>query len=714
MPKPRKKDATYEAFKKQQAEISRERSASGREIGPLPDVDSPPRRNACERDFRQFCETYLAGHFPLEWSEDHLKAIDRIQVTVLDGGLFAFAMPRGSGKTTLTTAGAIWSVCYGHRLFPVLVGATERHAESLCESIQVEFETNDLILADFPEIAYPIARLERIANRCKGQTLDGTPTRMTWTAKELIFPTVVGSKSSGIVIRVAGITGAIRGMKATTAEGKSIRPDLCLIDDPQTDESASSPTQNADRESILSGAILGLAGPGKKIAAVMPCTVIHPGDMADRILDRTAHPEWHGERTKLIYAMPQDQDKWDEYARIRRESLRNGGSGKEATDFYLANREAMDAGAKPAWPARKNPDELSAIQHAMNLKIDRPATFDAEYQNDPKADANDVDLPKLDKDILTRKVSGLPWRVVPHECTRITAFIDVGATVLWWATTAWTEQYGGSIIEYGAWPRQTKNYFGAKDAVPNITTNREHLPEPARVYAAIQDLLTEICGREYEREQGGTLPIDRVLVDSGWQTDTVYKSCRESAHATIVIPSKGYAVNASGRSVGEWDRKPGEIVGWNWRIGRQTNNGRGRLCVFDPNSWKTFCLDRLIASPGSKTSVSLPGIKDESWRHFMLADHCVAEYRERKPAKGRYVDEWRMKPGLVDNHLWDCVVGCCVAASTIGIRWQAGLGIADNVTMPANQTKHTEKTITQKRQTRDARPFHIQPKPLAR
>ena len=74
--------------------------------------------------------------------------------------------------------------------------------------------------------------------------------------------------------------------------GKKVRPDCCVIDDPQSDESARSPIQNQVRETILSGAVLGLAGPGKKIAAIMPCTVIRPDDMADRILDRQRHPEW--------------------------------------------------------------------------------------------------------------------------------------------------------------------------------------------------------------------------------------------------------------------------------------------------------------------------------------------------------------------------------------------------------------------------------------
>jgi hypothetical protein len=37
-----------------------------------------------------------------------------------------------------------------------------------------------------------------------------------------------------------------------------------------------------------------------------------------------------------------------------------------------------------AWPQRHNPDELTAIQHAMNLKLDQgESAFWAEYQNEP-------------------------------------------------------------------------------------------------------------------------------------------------------------------------------------------------------------------------------------------------------------------------------------------------------------------------------------------
>jgi hypothetical protein len=65
-------------------------------------------------------------------------------------------------------------------------------------------------------------------------------------------------------------------MKFTRADGQTVRPSLVVLDDPQTDESARSLSQCASRESILAGAVLGLAGPGKKISGIIPCTVICP------------------------------------------------------------------------------------------------------------------------------------------------------------------------------------------------------------------------------------------------------------------------------------------------------------------------------------------------------------------------------------------------------------------------------------------------------
>jgi hypothetical protein len=64
-------------------------------------------------------------------------------------------------------------VLFGHREFVCLIGSDEGHAMDMLESIKLELDGNELLLADFPGVIYPIQRLDDIANRCSGQLLPG-------------------------------------------------------------------------------------------------------------------------------------------------------------------------------------------------------------------------------------------------------------------------------------------------------------------------------------------------------------------------------------------------------------------------------------------------------------------------------------------------------------------------------------------------------------
>ena len=138
----------YEGFREMMANRSLADSLKGRDIGELPPVADPERKEACRYDFRLFCETYFPEVYALEWSEDHLRAIAKIQQSVLKGGLFALAMSRGSGKSSLTETAAIWAMLYGHREFIVIVGASESAALEILDSIKTELEVNEHIAAD--------------------------------------------------------------------------------------------------------------------------------------------------------------------------------------------------------------------------------------------------------------------------------------------------------------------------------------------------------------------------------------------------------------------------------------------------------------------------------------------------------------------------------------------------------------------------------------
>lgn len=676
------KTIDYSVKKAAAAAISRELSLSGRDIGELPAIANPVRRKQTHDEFRYFCEAYFKSSFPLAWSDDHLKVIAKVEQAVLHGGLFALAMPRGSGKTTLAECACLWALLNGHKSFVCLIGASAEHACEMLNSIKSELENNELLAADFPEVCIPIQKLEGIASRCNGQLYNGERTHIGWSEGEAILPTIAlpdtkawkpwrridgTSFACGAAIKVAGITGRIRGMKLKRIDGAAVRPDFVILDDPQTDESAMSVSQSAHRERILSGAVLGLAGPGKKISGVMPCTVISPGDMADNILDRKKHPDWNGERTKMVYAFPANQKLWDKYHELRAESFRLHGDGRLATAFYAANRAAMDEGAIIAWPARFNPDELSAVQHAMNLLQDRGReAFFAEYQNKPLAIQLENEEKIMSADEIAAKLNGHDRSALPLDVTHITMFVDIHQTLLYWMMCGWGDGFTGYVIDYGTYPEQTRSMFTLKEATRTLQHVSKSSGMEACVYAGLETLVNSKLGIEYRRVDGAMLRVNQCMIDANWgdSTDVVYRFCRQSNHASQLLPSHGRGVGASRKPFSDYRPEIGVRAGLNWRIPLTVGKRAIRHCIFDTNFWKSFVHARLFVRMGDRGCLSLFGRNQTA--HRLLAEHLTAEYRVRTAGLGRVCDEWKQHVNR-DNHWLDCLVGCAVAASLHGI-----------------------------------------------
>jgi hypothetical protein len=663
--KPKRVPLSYEEQKAQAAQRNADEVRQAQDIGEIPSVVDPERRARCEASFRQFCETYFPEVFYLPWSDDHLRVIDKIEKAVRTGGLFAMAMPRGSGKTVLMQIAVLWAAVTGATPFVCLIAASAERALDLLENIKIWLETNQLLGEDFPEVTYPIRRLERITHRQKGQKYKGEPTRIDWGADRVVLPTIAGSKASGVIISSSGMKGSnIRGQNYARPDGTVVRPQLVMVDDPQTTESAWSPSQSQRREAILAGDVLGMAGPGKKIAGLMACTVICPGDMADKILDRDKHPEWQGERTKMVYSFPSNEKLWAKYAEIRADSLRNNGDGSEATEFYRANREAMDAGVIVAWPQRFNDDEISAIQHAMNLRYRDESAFFAEYQNEPIVEAVGEEM--LTADQIAAKINGYQACEIPTGCSHLTMFIDVQQKILFWMLCGWEDDFTGYIVDYGTWPEQRRAYFTLRDIRSTIAKAAPGAGMEGQIYAALDKLCVERLGRSYRREDGAEMRIDRCLIDANWgqSTDVVYQFCRQSSFAGILLPSHGKYVGASSIPFAEYKRKRGDRVGLHWRIPNTIGKRQLRHVLIDTNYWKSFVHARLAVAMGDPGCLSLYG-RDEK-AHRMLVDHLTAEYRVTASAQGRTVDEWKLRATRPDNHWLDCLVGCAVAASIQG------------------------------------------------
>ena len=642
----------------------------GNDIFPVPDCKNPERWEQCKTSFKSFCEEYFAARFYLKWAKGHLESLEIMQDAVVNGGgYYTLAEPRGSGKSCLAECMALWAMLYGYRKFVVVVGATAIHAKEIYKSVLTEIETNGELLVDFPEVCYPIWRLNCSYIRAKTQHVQGKHTRITINSDSLVFPYIEHSDVSGSMIQCVSITGRIRGLKRTIANtSEVIRPDFVIIDDPQTDRSARSPMQVGQREQAIVGTILGLAGPNSNITAVMPCTVIRNDDLAERFLDHERRPEWRGKRTPMLYSFPSNMDAWKDYAEIQANSYRSGNKGEEATKFYVDNRSTMDEGAAVSWEERYNPKmEVSAIQHAMNLWIRDPRAFAAEYQNKPLIESNNEQgRVVLEAKQICSRLSGTPYGVCPRETEFITTGIDIQQKILYYLTVAWTKDFGGTIVDYGSFPKQKESYWSRENPPITMTDELPDLLLAPQVYKGLE-FIRDYCMPVFTRDESSEhVRIEKALIDANWNlvSDAVFSFCKENETVGLFKPANGKGIGAVMLPMEAWPKKTGEQTGKNWKVRLHTGAGRGRHTIYDTNFWKSRIAERLLAPLGSPNCLKLYGSK--SYHHQMLADQLSSEGSHQLTGRGRSVNEWR-SINARENDWWDCLILAAVAVSQCGL-----------------------------------------------
>jgi phage terminase large subunit GpA-like protein len=245
-------------------------------------------------------------------------------------------------------------------------------------------------------------------------------------------------------------------------------------------------------------------------------------------------------------------------------------------------------------------------------------------------------------------------------------FIDVQATLLFYVVAGWESGFSGYVLDYGTFPDQQRPYFTLRDARLTLSLATKASGLEGSIYAGLEQLSTSYLGREWRRDDGAMLRIERCLVDANWgsSTDVVYQFCRQSAHAGVIMPSHGRFVGASSQPFSEYKRRPGDRVGHNWRMPNVAGKRAVRHIVYDTNFWKTFVHARLAVPMGDRGCLSLFGESPD--QHRLFAEHLSAEYRVKTEGRGRTVDEWKMRPERGDNHWFDGLVGCAVAASMQG------------------------------------------------
>lgn len=666
-PKPASAEQKRQAYDRKLANTTaraQARNQAGREIGEIPEVVDPVRKASCSHSLRNFAEQYFPALFYWKWGPVHEDFIADLEAAVLRGELRAFAMPRGSGKTTLNIVALLWALLYGHHRFAMIVAASKEKSDDLIATIKTILETNDLLLEDFPHMVFPIRCLDRISHRQKGQLYHGVPTRIEIGGDKLVFPTIPGDPASGAVLLTGGITGStVRGPVHALDDGSIIRPTLVLVDDPSTRASAQSPSQNRNRLKTLNGDILYMVGPGKKVAGLCAVTVIEPDDVADRLLDREQNPEWHGKRTSFFISFPENMELWDQYAEIRLQAIREDKEPTEANQFYEKHRELMDRGAEVYWEARKNPGELSAIQHGMNLFYRDQDSFMSEYQNEPPENNENVKEILQIAELLPR-VNGYKHGEIPDKCSHLVLGVDVQGKAFYWCLMASTPDYTASIIDYGTWPQQKTKSYRLAQLRSTLETRFPYASEEERLRRGLEELADFVFSKNHVNPDNKTIDVCLGGVDANWGTsrDTVYEMCKATSHP--LTPVHGRYYGATRKPFNEVRKEKMERRGDHWKIPPR-RPGIQQHVVFDTNYWKSFMASRLKTPPKESGALTIYGSPSHQHIHRDFWDQLLAERPQEVQTRDRTVFEWQLLPNR-DNHFLDTVVICLMLLNASG------------------------------------------------
>ena len=632
-------------------------NASGREIS-IPGCVDPERKELCRHSLWQFANTYFPHYTYLEPADYHPEIYADLQAAILYGRSQAIAAPRGGAKDTIFAIAVIWAIAYGHKHWLVYGAATMKLAKQKLENIKVEIEENKWLFEDFPEMCHPVRALERSPLRCKGQRIksdqgDAYFSRISWSQDEVVFATVEKADCSGAVITAVGLEGSARGL----VRGED-RPDFLVINDGETDEAARSEVLRKKIEGTIDQSLSGLAGPGKSIAKFFLCTIVCPGCISEKYTDPSQKPGWNGRRYNMVVSFPDREDLWTKYMELWREGKSSGKDpdARISHQFYVENKDVMDAGAKVSWADRfirdavedGTPTEISALQHAYNLRVaNGEVAFFSEYQNDPLPENSDTI--GLTASLVASRCGGYSPGIVPAHCTHITRGIDIGARHLHSVTKAWLPNGDSFVVDYSrldveAPPGDLRNPRGGV-----------RVALEAAILSALRVARGEAEDFPMKDTEGNDRWVDLTLVDSGFLEKTVYTFCNESGPR--YRPIKGYgSKSGQKRYAPPQQKQKNKKPSFHCYVSKLSSGQL--LWHVDADFWKLWCQMRFLQDPETNGACALWGMDPQKHRNY--ANHVVAELFDPETRKWEEQNK--------HNHFLDASAYADCGAGMLGIR----------------------------------------------
>lgn len=249
------------------------------------------------------------------------------------------ASPRDSAKSTFCSfLDIMYAICEGLESYILLIADTNQQAIKYLNGIKHELQTNDYLQAVYPQAC---------------------GVGDTWSDSGIVT-------RNHIRIEPLGTGQKIRGRRE-----RQNRPSLIVVDDPQGDEAAYSPTTREHDWDWFTKGVLKAGAPTTNF--IVPGTIIHNDCIVGKCMQLSG---WEKKTFKAIEEWPTHMDKWGEWENILCD-LGNPQNEVEATAYYEQNKDMLHEGARVLWKEREN---LLAL---MVMRAEGHNSFESEKQNNP-------------------------------------------------------------------------------------------------------------------------------------------------------------------------------------------------------------------------------------------------------------------------------------------------------------------------------------------
>jgi predicted phage terminase large subunit-like protein len=316
---------------------------------------------------------------PEDAAEFHQNICGIINVvsTVTLNKKVAVAAPRGHGKSTyLSKAAPLREVVFRKRKYIIVLSETPLVAAGNIAWISGQLKTNAKLREDFGPLLNP-----------KGNDKDNS-------MEFIAYEEVAGVKRDLTLVQAASTGGAIRGRN-----WNGVRPDLIICDDLEDARPGGNAATKEQREKLkewFASSVLPLGDPkGKRTAFIYMGTIVHNESLLNDVINNNS--EFEATLYSAIIEEPERMDLWEACRAVfNDDSLDKKERRTKAIEFYEANREDMDRGAKVLWEEAQPILRLYLWKWTYGSKA-----FNTEYQNKPRDEENAVfiieDLRKYDE-----------------------------------------------------------------------------------------------------------------------------------------------------------------------------------------------------------------------------------------------------------------------------------------------------------------------------